>query len=115
MTNSVLIDIDTIDDPRNPVGRLVHAATVIDQVFGDGYAKAHPELVAAQIQTGELAAIADHLGNIAEQLGASNVERCGLETDRRRIEEKDEGVSAAIVDLNKWQSREPETDDPNGK
>src|SRR5215469_10142453 len=109
MTSSSLIDIDTVSDPRSMVGRLVYASTVIDQVFGDGYARAHPELVAAQIQTEELGNIADHLGKIAEQLGASDIERWGFEAERERIAEKLEGVSAAIVDLKKWQSRQTGT------
>jgi hypothetical protein len=68
-------------DPENPTDEVQHwlhfimrsAVGEIDSTFGDGYAKAHPELVGSYLQAGAsmLSAkkIGDSLGEIA---GATN-------------------------------------------
>ena len=65
-----------------PVRHLHDAVAEIDAVFGDGYARAHPELVAALVQASAIdAAVAAGKGAHAEAMAlASRISRETNET-----------------------------------
>jgi hypothetical protein len=75
------------------------AQKAIDENFGNGYAKAHPEVLAAQLKSAALGSIGDKLDDIAGQLCAQAQFLSDIQSAISSLEDKHGVVANALLQL----------------